>query len=100
MPKTKKKDKMTKKGEGSSKSALDQPSHECREFLIDLIARFYERESTMSLQSSYIRYGEEGMQDALNIPMWHEETLRRISAGTAVFWRIWCITAFGTRRTF
>jgi hypothetical protein len=64
MPKTKKKDKMTKKWEGSSKLALDQPSCECREFLVDLIARFYERESTMSLQSSYIRYGEWGITNS------------------------------------
>jgi hypothetical protein len=64
MPKTKKKDKMTKKGEGSSKSVLDQPSRECREFLVDLIARFYTHESTMSLQSSYIRYGEEGITNS------------------------------------
>jgi hypothetical protein len=64
MPKIKKKDKMTKKGEGSSKSALDQPSRECREFLVDLIARFYECESTMLLQLSYIRYGEEGITNS------------------------------------
>jgi hypothetical protein len=54
MPKTKKKDKMKKKAEGSSKSLLVEPSSECKEFVVALIARFYERESTMSLESCYI----------------------------------------------
>jgi hypothetical protein len=42
MPKTKKKDKMKMKAEGSSKSLLIEPSSECKEFVVALIARFYE----------------------------------------------------------
>jgi hypothetical protein len=61
MPKTKKKDKMKTKAEGSGKSLLVEPSSECKEFVVALIARFYERESTMSLESCYIRYAEEGI---------------------------------------
>jgi hypothetical protein len=51
MPKTKKKDKMKTKAEGSGKSLLVEPSSKCKEFVVALIARFYERESTMSLES-------------------------------------------------
>jgi hypothetical protein len=54
MPKTKKKDKMKTKAEGSGKSLLVEPSSECKEFVVALIDRFYERESTMSLESCYV----------------------------------------------
>ena len=50
MPKTKK-DKMKKTGEGSNTSRLVEPSNECKEFVVALIARFYEPEFTMSLES-------------------------------------------------
>jgi hypothetical protein len=60
MPKTKK-DKMKTKVEGSGKSLLVEPSSECKEFVVALIARFYERESTMSLELCYVRYVEEGI---------------------------------------
>jgi hypothetical protein len=84
MPKTKKKDKMKTKAEGSGKSLLVEPSSECKEFVVALIARFYERESTMSLESCYIRYAEEGItkfktdmtqrvMDALHNDKWMEE---------------------------
>jgi hypothetical protein len=46
MLKTKKKDKMKTKAEGSGKSLLVEPLSECKEFLVALIAKFYEREST------------------------------------------------------
>jgi hypothetical protein len=85
MPKTKKKDKMKTKAEGSGKSLLVEPSSECKEFVVALIARFYERESTMSLESCYVRYAEEGItkfkmdmtqrvMDALHNDKWMEET--------------------------
>jgi hypothetical protein len=85
MPKTKKKDKMKTKGKGSSKSLLVEPSSECKEFVVALIVRFYEHESTMSLESCYVRYAEEGttkfkmdmtqrVMDALHNDKWMEET--------------------------
>jgi hypothetical protein len=85
MPKTKKKDKMKTKAEGSGKSLLVEPSSECKEFVIALLAGFYERESTMSLESCYVRYAEEGItkfkmdmtqrvMDALHNDKWMEET--------------------------
>jgi hypothetical protein len=61
MLKTKKKDKMKTKAEGSCKSLLVEPSNECKVFVVALIARFYERESTMSLESCYVQYAEEGI---------------------------------------
>jgi hypothetical protein len=61
MPKTKKKDKMKTKAEGSSKSLLVEPSSKYKEFVVAFIARFYEHESTMSLESCYVRYVEEGI---------------------------------------
>jgi hypothetical protein len=84
MPNTKK-DKMKTKSEGSGKSLLVEPSSECKEFVVALIARFYERESTMSLESCYVRYVEEGItkfkmdmtqrvMDALHNDKWMEET--------------------------
>jgi hypothetical protein len=82
MPKTKK-DKMKTKAEGSGKSLLVEPSSECKEFVVALIVRFYERESTMSLESCYVRYVEEGItkfksdvtqrvMDALHNDKWME----------------------------
>jgi hypothetical protein len=41
--------------------ALEQPSKECWKFLVDLILRFYEAESSMALEMKYIRYGKESM---------------------------------------
>src|SRR5450759_2029981 len=84
MPKTKK-DKMKMKEEGSNKSWLVEPSSECREFVVALIADFYERQSTSSLESCYVRYAEEGITKfqmdmsqrvmrALHNDQWLEET--------------------------
>jgi hypothetical protein len=39
--------------------AMEQPSKECRDFLVELILRFYEAESSMALEMKYVRYGEE-----------------------------------------
>ena len=61
MPKTTKKDKMKMKAEGSNKSLLVEPSSKCKEFVVALMARFYKHEFTLSLESSYVRYVEEGI---------------------------------------
>ena len=47
MSKTKKKDKMKTKAKRYDKSLLVEPSSECKEFIVALIGRFYECESTM-----------------------------------------------------
>ena len=76
---------MKNKAEGSNTSWLVEPSNECKEFVIALIARFYERETTRSLESCYVRYAEEGItkfkmdmtqrvMDALHNEQWMEET--------------------------
>ena len=54
-------DKMKTKTERSSKSLFVESSSEYKEFIIILIARFYEHESIMSLESCYVRYAEEGI---------------------------------------
>jgi hypothetical protein len=53
MPKTKKKDKMKTKAEGSGKSLLVEPSSECKEFKMDMTQR---------------------VMDALHNDKWMEET--------------------------
>ena len=66
----------------------DIPSEDCKNFLIELIVRFYEENSAMALDSKYVRYRDEGpdkfraemtqrMMDALHTPRWHEETAKR-----------------------
>ena len=85
MSKTKKKDKMKTKVEGFSKLQLVEPLNKCKEFVVALIARFYEREFTMSLKSCYVRYAKEDItkfktnmirrvMDALHNDKWMEET--------------------------
>ena len=49
-----KKDKIKMKTEGFGKSWLVEPSSKCKEFVVTLIVRFYERESTRSLESCYV----------------------------------------------
>jgi len=57
----------------------ENPSNACKKFLIELIIKFYESETTASLDSKYIRYQEEfsdkfkvemcqKMLDALHVP--------------------------------
>ena len=41
--------------------ALEQPSKECREFVEDLILRFYEAENNMALEMKHIQYREENI---------------------------------------
>jgi hypothetical protein len=80
MPKTNKQ----KKQEASSSMAMEQPSKECQDFLVELILGFYEAESNMALEMKYVRYGEESiskfkmemqqrMMDALHNPRWMDE---------------------------
>jgi hypothetical protein len=87
MSKTKKQDKLKKKQQARSSMALEQPSKECREFVVDLILRFYEAESSMALEMKYIRYREESiskfkmemkqrMMDALHNSRWMDETFK------------------------
>ena len=52
---------MSEKQEASSSMALEQPLKEYWKFLVDLIFRFYEAESSMALEMKYIRYGKESM---------------------------------------
>jgi hypothetical protein len=61
MSKTKKQEKLKQKHEASSSMAMEQPSKECWEFLVDLILRFYEAESSMALEMKYVWYGEESI---------------------------------------
>jgi hypothetical protein len=67
--------------------APDEPSSECKKFLVGLVARFYEAESNMALEMKYIRYEEESiskfntemkqrMMEALYNPVWMDETLK------------------------
>ena len=66
----------------------DMPSDACKAFLIECIARFYEAESTMSLENKYLRYQEEcpvkfkldmtqRMLDALSVPRWYNQMEKR-----------------------
>jgi hypothetical protein len=61
MPKTKKQEKLKQRKEASTNKVLNKPSRECKEFLVGLLARFYEVESSMALEMKYIRYGEESI---------------------------------------
>jgi hypothetical protein len=65
--------------------AIEQPSKECWDFLVELILRFYEAESSMALKMKYVWYEEESiskfkiemqqrMMDALYNPRWMDET--------------------------
>ena len=76
---------MKTKEKGSNKSLLGKPSSKCKEFVVALITRFYERESTMSLESCCIQYAEEGitkfkmdmtqrLMNTLHNDKWMEET--------------------------
>jgi hypothetical protein len=64
------------------------PSDACKAFMTECIAKFYESETTVSLDTKYVRYGEEcpskfkanmtqRMLNALNVPQWHHEMEKR-----------------------
>jgi hypothetical protein len=85
MPKTKKQEKFKQNHEESNSISTEQPSKECRDFLVELILKFYEAESNMALEMKYIQYGEESisnfkmemqqrMMETLHNPWWMDET--------------------------
>jgi hypothetical protein len=61
MPKMKKQEKLKQKQEASNSMATEQPSKECRDFLVELFLKFYEVERNMALEINYVRYGEESI---------------------------------------
>jgi hypothetical protein len=84
MPKGKKQEKMKHKKEPNIDIACDTPSKNCKEFLVEFIARFYESQLSMALDSKYIRYGKksiskfqlemrENMMQALHVLGWIHE---------------------------
>jgi hypothetical protein len=60
MPMGKKQDKMKQK-EPNIDIACNMLSNNCKYFLVEFIARFYEFESNMALERKYIQYGEESI---------------------------------------
>lgn len=87
MPKAKNMNKGKGKGKGkldSIEASRNNPSDSCKDFVIKCIVAFYEAETTLSLESKYIRYGEECIEkfkqdmndrllQALHVPQWHAE---------------------------
>ena len=85
MPKNKKKDKAAGPSAPWFHPTRDMPSDKCKQFLIELIVKFYEDNTLRALDSKYVRYCDEGpenfqrditqiMMDALHTPEWMEET--------------------------
>jgi hypothetical protein len=67
--------------------ALDEPSSKCMDFLVGLLPRYYEVESSMAFEMKYIWFKEEGiskfqqemkqrMMQALHVLLWMDETLK------------------------
>lgn len=91
MPKSKNTNKEKKKldrGQSSMEAARDNPSEACKNFLIEFIVKFYEAETTMSLDSKYVRYQEQcvekfksdmiqKMLDALSTPLWDQDRAKK-----------------------
>ena len=59
MPKDKKKQKVPDRALPPLYSVEDIPSQDCKDFLIELIVRYYEEINLCSLESMYVRYREE-----------------------------------------
>ena len=68
----------------SFESDKDYPSESCKSYMVQCIVAFFETETTMSLESKYVCYGEEcvgkfkadmkdKMLEALNKSQWHHE---------------------------
>ena len=66
----------------------ENPSESCKASLIKLIVAFYETETTVSLDTKYVRYEEDfiekfkldmkqRMLDALHVPEWYHETEKK-----------------------
>ena len=60
MPKDKKKQKVSDRPLPPLYSAEDIPSQNCKDFLIELIVRYYEEINLCTLESMYVKYREEG----------------------------------------
>ena len=60
MPKDKKKQKVPDRALLVLYSVEDIPSQDCKDFFIDLIVRYYEEINLRNLESTYVRYREEG----------------------------------------
>ena len=60
MLKDKKKQKVSDRPLPPLYSAEDIPSQNCKDFLIDVIVRYYEEINLCTLESMYVRYREEG----------------------------------------
>ena len=85
MPRDKKKQKVSEEAWPKLHPIHDVPSETCKNFLIELIVKFYEQNSIRTLESKYVRYRDEGpdkfkmemtqlMMDALHSPDWFPET--------------------------
>ena len=88
MPKDKKKQKVSERALPLLYFAEDIPSQDCKDFLIDLIVRYYEEINLRNLESTYVRYREEGpemfkhdmhvwMTEHLMAPQWNADYQKR-----------------------
>ena len=88
MPKNKKKQNVPDRPLPPLYSVEDIPSQDCKNFLIELIVRCYEEINLHSLESTYVRYREEGpkmfkhdmhvrMTEHLMAPQWNDDYQKR-----------------------
>ena len=63
MPKNKKKDKAAGPSAPWLHPTRDMPSDKCKQFLIELIVKFYEDNTLRALDSKYVRYCDEGPEN-------------------------------------
>lgn len=88
MPKNKKKQKTDDFFTPKLHPVNDFPTDECKNFVLELIVKFYEENSLRALESKFVRYREEGpdkfkmemrkiIMDALSSPLWIAETEKR-----------------------
>lgn len=87
MSKRIKQEKLKQNKEATTIWLLTNCQPECREFVVGLFAKFYDVESSMTLEMKYIQYGEENiskfktkmkqmMMEALYNPIWMDEMLK------------------------
>ena len=73
---------------GDKKNLDDRPSLRCKDFVTAVIVQFFEGTTLASLDSSYVRYEEEGpkkfkhemesrIMDALTAPKWDEDRQKK-----------------------
>ena len=107
MPKNKKKQKFPDRPLPPLYSAEDIPSQDCKDFLIELIVCNYEEINLRSLESTYVRYREEGpemfkhdmhvrMTEHLMAPRWNDDYQKR---GRSKFVDARVTIRFGMRQT-